>query len=86
MWQFSFYILKQKGKQHNKQCGKFSCIIRMYWRKTGNTAKMALQISTDYSYNGDRIGQGRENVKELLRQNKDLAKEIEQKVREKLIG
>ena len=39
-----------------------------------------------FSYNGDRLGQGRENVKELLRQNKELAKEIEQKVREKLIG
>lgn len=39
-----------------------------------------------FSYNGERLGQGRENVKELLRQQPELAKEIEQKVREKLIG
>ena len=37
-----------------------------------------------FSYNGDRLGQGRENVKELLRQRPELAQEIEQKVREKL--
>lgn len=37
-----------------------------------------------FSYNGDRLGQGRENVKELLKQRPELAQEIEQKVREKL--
>lgn len=39
-----------------------------------------------FSYNGERLGQGRENVKEFLKQNPSLAKEIEQKVREKMIG
>lgn len=39
-----------------------------------------------FSYNGERLGQGRETVKELLRQNSELAKEIELKVREKIIG
>ncbi|WP_238455549.1 recombinase RecA [Desulfolucanica intricata] len=34
-----------------------------------------------YSYNGERLGQGRENVKELLRERSEMAKEIEQKVR-----
>ena len=37
-----------------------------------------------FSYNGERLGQGRENVKELLATNKELASEIETKVREKL--
>ena len=37
-----------------------------------------------FSYNGERLGQGRENVKELLSNNKELANEIETKVREKL--
>ena len=37
-----------------------------------------------FSYNGERLGQGRENVKELLSNNKELAQEIEAKVREKL--
>lgn len=39
-----------------------------------------------FSYNGERLGQGRETVKEVLRQNPELAKEIEQKVREKILG
>lgn len=34
-----------------------------------------------YSYNGDKIGQGKENVKELLRNNQSLKEEIEKKVR-----
>ncbi len=38
-----------------------------------------------FSYNGERLGQGRETVKELLRQNPELAKEIELKVREKIM-
>lgn len=34
-----------------------------------------------YSYKGEKIGQGKENVKELLKKNKELANEIEDKVR-----
>jgi recombination protein RecA len=37
-----------------------------------------------YSYNGERIGQGRENARDLLKANPKLADEIELKVREKL--
>ncbi|MEW6585036.1 MAG: recombinase RecA, partial [Nitrospirota bacterium] len=33
-----------------------------------------------YSYGGNRIGQGRENAKEFLRQNKEIAQEIEAKI------
>jgi len=35
-----------------------------------------------YSYAGSRIGQGRENVKEFLKNNPDTAKEIEAKITE----
>ena len=35
-----------------------------------------------YSYNGDRIGQGKDNVREFLKQNPQMAIEIENKVRE----
>ena len=38
-----------------------------------------------YSYGSDRIGQGKENVREFLRANPDVAAEIEQKIREKLL-
>ena len=35
-----------------------------------------------FSYNGERIGQGRENVKKYLKENPDVLDEIEGKVRE----
>jgi recombination protein RecA len=37
-----------------------------------------------YAYNGEKIGQGRDNAREFLRENPDLAREIENKVREHL--
>lgn len=37
-----------------------------------------------YSYNGERLGQGRENAKEFLKENTTIAIEIERKIREKL--
>ncbi|HEX9063279.1 MAG TPA: DNA recombination/repair protein RecA, partial [Clostridia bacterium] len=35
-----------------------------------------------FSYNGQRIGQGRENAKNYLRENPELVKELEAKIRE----
>ena len=35
-----------------------------------------------YAYNGEKLGQGKENVKELLKNNDGLRKELEDKVRE----
>lgn len=35
-----------------------------------------------FSYNGQRIGQGRENVKQFLKENFEIAKEIESRIRE----
>jgi recombination protein RecA len=37
-----------------------------------------------YSYNGDRIGQGKDNARDYLREHADTALEIENKIREKL--
>jgi recombination protein RecA len=37
-----------------------------------------------YSYNGDRIGQGKDNAREFLRDNPELAREIENRIREKV--
>jgi len=34
-----------------------------------------------YSYNGEKIGQGKDNSREYLKQNPDIAKEIELKIR-----
>jgi recombination protein RecA len=38
-----------------------------------------------YSYNGDRIGQGRENVRNFLKENPDIARHIESQIRAALI-
>jgi recombination protein RecA len=38
-----------------------------------------------YSYGNDRIGQGKENVREFLKGNPEVGAEIEQKIREKLL-
>jgi recombination protein RecA len=37
-----------------------------------------------YSYGGERIGQGKDNAREFLKENPEMAKEIEAKIREKL--
>lgn len=39
---------------------------------------------TWYSYKGERIGQGRENVKKLLKENKDLAAQLDHDIRKKV--
>jgi recombination protein RecA len=39
-----------------------------------------------YIYNGDRLGQGKDNSRDFLKENPALAKEIEAKIREKASG
>ena len=39
-----------------------------------------------YSYNGDRIGQGRDNVRQFLKENGDVAEAIDRALREKLLA
>ncbi|ALG68851.1 recombinase RecA [Beggiatoa leptomitoformis] len=38
-----------------------------------------------YSYNGDRIGQGKENIRNYLREHTDIAQQIEKQVRDKVL-
>jgi recombination protein RecA len=37
-----------------------------------------------YTYDGDQLGQGKENARNFLRENPDLSEEIEKKIKEKL--
>ncbi|MBC7359323.1 MAG: recombinase RecA [Desulfacinum sp.] len=46
-------------------------------------ANIIEKSGTWYSYDGERLGQGRENVKNFLREHADLLQEIENKVRER---
>ncbi|MBS7350550.1 MAG: recombinase RecA [Comamonas sp.] len=50
----------------------------------GVEAKILEKSGAWYAYNGEKIGQGRDNVREFLRENRALAVEIENKVRESL--
>ena len=47
----------------------------------GVTAGVVEKSGSWFSYNGERIGQGRENAKTFLRQNPDMANAIEQTIR-----
>lgn len=55
--------------------------------KTGTVLDLAADMDivekagSWYSYNDERLGQGRENVKDFLEKNPDVLEEIEQKVR-----
>jgi len=39
-----------------------------------------------YSYNGDRIGQGKDNVRNYMKENPEMAQEIETALRDKLLS
>lgn len=41
------------------------------------------KTGTWYSYKGERLGQGRENVKRLLKENKELADQLDREIRQK---
>jgi len=51
----------------------------------GQTCNLVEKSGSWYSYNGERIGQGKENVRQFLRDNPKIAAEIEAQVRAKLI-
>jgi len=56
--------------------------------KAGNILDMAVNLDiieksgSWFSYNGERIGQGRENVKKYLKDNPDILEEVDEKVRQ----
>src|SRR5882724_8593488 len=58
--------------------------------KTGEIIDMGVELNiiqksgSWFSYNTDKLGQGRDTVKQLLVDNPELAKEIEGKIREKI--
>ena len=58
--------------------------------KTGEIIDMGVELGivqksgSWFSYNGDKLGQGRDAVKQLLLDNPELSREIETKIREKI--
>ena len=50
----------------------------------GVEAKILEKSGSWYAYNGEKIGQGKDNAREFLKENPDLAIEIENKVRQEM--
>ena len=48
----------------------------------GVQARVVDKSGAWYAYNGEKIGQGKDNAREFLRENPDIAREIENRVRE----
>jgi recombination protein RecA len=72
------------------RAAEFDIIFGEGISKTGEIIDMGTELGivqksgSWYSYNNDRLGQGREGVKQLLVDNPELAAEIEVKIREKV--
>ena len=67
---------------------EFDIIYGQGISKEGNILDMAVNLDiieksgSWFSYNGNRIGQGRENVKKYLSENPDILAEVDKKVRD----
>ena len=80
-------VVKNKVAQPFKET-EFDIIYGEGISKEGNILDVAVSMDivnksgSWFSYNGQRIGQGRENAKQYLKENPEIAKEIETKIRE----
>jgi recombination protein RecA len=72
------------------KAAEFDIIFGEGISKTGEIIDMGADLGVIqksgswYSYNGDKLGQGRDSVKHLLLDNPEMANEIEAKIREKI--
>ncbi|MFN8899087.1 MAG: recombinase RecA [Pseudomonadota bacterium] len=48
----------------------------------GTVARVVDKSGAWFAYNGEKIGQGKDNAREFLKENPDIAREIENKIRE----
>ena len=72
------------------RAAEFDIIFGEGISKTGEIIDMGVDLGivqksgSWFSYNGDKLGQGRDAVKQLLLDNPEMAREIETKIREKI--
>ncbi|HSQ41407.1 MAG TPA: recombinase RecA [Fibrobacteraceae bacterium] len=80
-------VVKNKVAAPFTQCD-FDILYGMGISREASILDLAVELEiiqksgTWFSYNTERIGQGRENARLFLKENTDLCKEIEQKIRE----
>ena len=79
-------VVKNKVAPPFKKC-EFDILYNEGISKQGELIDLGVEVGVVeksgawYSYKGDRIGQGRDNVREFLRQHSDIAASIEAEVR-----
>jgi recombination protein RecA len=79
-------VVKNKLAAPFKQC-EFDILYGTGISREGSLLDMAVELEivqksgTWFSYGKDRLGQGREKARDFLKENKDLALEIENKIR-----
>lgn len=72
------------------RAAEFDIIFGQGISKTGEILDMGVELGivqksgSWFSYNNDKLGQGRDAVKQLLTDNPELSNEIEAKIREKI--
>lgn len=80
-------VVKNKVAPPFKQA-EFDIMYGVGISREGSALDMAIELDIVnksgawFSYNGERLGQGRENVKAMLKDHPDLVKELENKIRE----
>ena len=76
--------------QSSFRSAEFDIIFGGGISKTGEIIDMGVELNiiqksgSWFSYNNDKLGQGRDAVKQLLVDNPELANEIETRIREKI--
>src|ERR1700731_4349695 len=82
-------IVKNKGAAPFREA-EFDIMYGEGISREGDTLDLAVahniveKSGAWYSFDGERIGQGRENVRTFLKENRDIFTRIDQKVRQKL--
>lgn len=80
-------VVKNKVSPPFKEC-EFDLLYGKGISRTGEVLDLAVELGIVqkggawFSYNGVKLGQGRDNAKETLRNNPDMMKEIEEKIKE----
>ncbi|MBP1559829.1 MAG: recombinase RecA [Oscillospiraceae bacterium] len=81
-------VVKNKVSPPFKEC-EFDLLFGQGVSRTGEVVDIAVELGIInksgawFSYEGNKIGQGRENTKEWLKNNPEAMKEIEEKIKEK---
>lgn len=82
-------VVKNKVAPPFRQA-EFDIIYGQGISKTGEIIDMGVELGivqksgSWFSYNGDKLGQGRESVKQLLEDNPEMSAELEGKIKEKI--